>query len=172
MIEIEFLGGAQTVTGSKHLVRTSRATVLLECGLFQGRRRDAWAQNHELPIDHESLDAVVLSHAHIDHSGALPLLYKQGYRGSIFATPATRDLCVPMLMDAAMIQEADARHIERLIERDHADIEPAQVLYSRDDAVGAVELMITVPYRRRQVVAPGVTCTFLDAGQVPVTRAA
>ncbi|MBK6531791.1 MAG: hypothetical protein IPF99_19925 [Deltaproteobacteria bacterium] len=79
---------------------------------------------------------MVLSHAHIDHSGALPLLYKQGYRGSIFATPATRDLCVPMLMDAAMIQEADARHIERLIERDHADIEPAQVLYSRDDAVG------------------------------------
>jgi metallo-beta-lactamase family protein len=166
MIEIEFLGGAQTVTGSKHLVRTSGATVLLECGLFQGRRREAWAQNHVLPVDHESLDAVVLSHAHIDHSGALPLLYKQGYRGSIFATPATRDLCVPMLLDAAMIQEADARHIERLIERDHAEIEPAQMLYSRDDAVAVVEQMIAVPYRRRQVVAPGVTCTFLDAGHV------
>lgn len=166
MIEIEFLGGARTVTGSKHLIRTSSATVLLDCGLFQGSRREAWAQNSVLPVEVEGLDAVVLSHAHIDHSGALPMLYKQGYRGPIYATPATRDLCVPMLLDAAMIQESDAGHIDRMIRRDRAPIEPAEVLYTRDDAVAVMELMIALPYRRRQLVAPGITATFLDAGHV------
>lgn len=99
-------------------------------------------------------------------SGALPILHKKGYSGPIYATPATRDLCVPMLLDAAMIQESDAKHIQRLIERGHRDIEPAPPLYERDDAVGTVAQMVSVPYRRKHDVAPGVSVTFLDAGHV------
>ena len=167
MIEIQCLGAAQTVTGSRHLVRTSRATVLLDCGLFQGHRREADALNRTLAIDVDALDAVVLSHAHIDHSGALPILHQKGYRGSVYATPATRDLCVPMLEDSAAIQEADARHILRLIERGQADLDrAAPPLYTHADVVGLVGQMITIPYRHRHVIAPGVTLTFLDAGHV------
>ena len=101
MIDLTFLGAAQTVTGSKHLLRTSRAAVLLDCGLYQGRRRESFERNREVPPALEKLDAVVLSHAHIDHSGALPLLCRNGFRGAIYATPATRDLAAPMLLDAA-----------------------------------------------------------------------
>ena len=165
MIELEFLGGAATVTGSKHLVRTSRATVLLECGLFQGHRAEANQRNRSLPIDAAALDAVVLSHAHLDHSGALPVLARHGYRGPIYATPATRDLCAPMLEDAAGVQLADARHIERLIARG-VDLDPVAPLYNQDDVVAALELMVGLPYHRRQVIAPGVELTFLDAGHV------
>ncbi len=166
MIELEFIGAAQTVTGSKHLLRTSRATVLLDCGLFQGHRREADRLNRTLPIDVDALDAVVLSHAHIDHSGALPVLYRRGYRGPVFATPATRDLCIPMLEDAAGIQQADARHIARLIERDRLDLEPVEPLYGPDDVAGLLGQVFTVPYQRRHEVAPGVIVTFLDAGHV------
>ena len=100
MIELTFLGGAQTVTGSKHLIRTSRATVLLECGLFQGHRSEANRRNRTLPVRAPAIDAVVLSHAHLDHSGALPVLAHHVYAGPIYTTPATRDLCAPMLDDA------------------------------------------------------------------------
>lgn len=165
MIELAFLGGAATVTGSKHLVRTSHATVLLECGLFQGHRAEANRRNRSLPIDAATLDAVVLSHAHLDHSGALPVLAHHGYRGPIYATPATRDLCAPMLEDAASIQLADARHIDRLIARG-VDLDPVTPLYDQDDVVAALELMIGLPYHRRQTIAPGIELTFLDAGHV------
>src|SRR5678816_3320469 len=165
MIELAFLGGAATVTGSKHLVRTSHATVLLECGLFQGHRAEANRRNRSLPIDVATLDAVVLSHAHLDHSGALPVLAHHGYRGPIYATPATRDLCAPMLEDAASIQLADARHIDRLIARG-VDLDPVTPLYDHDDVVAALELMIGLPYHRRQTIARGVDLTFLDAGHV------
>lgn len=166
MIELHFLGAAQTVTGSKHILRTSRATVLLDCGLFQGHRKEAFRRNHELPVDGAGLDAVVLSHAHIDHSGALPLLYKKGYRGPVYATPATRDLCAPMLLDAAHIQESDAKHIERLIEQGQAEIEPVEPLYGRDDVTGLLGQIVSVPYHRPFTAAPGVEVTLLDAGHV------
>jgi metallo-beta-lactamase family protein len=166
MIELTAIGAARTVTGSKHLVTTSRASVLLDCGLFQGRRRESFQKNRNIPIDTQTLDAVVLSHAHIDHSGALPLLCRSGYRGPIFATSATRDLAAPMLLDAAMIQKADARHIARLIERGAVELEPVEPLYSEEDVTSAVSQMIGVPYHSRQSVAPGITATFLDAGHV------
>ena len=165
MIEIELAGGAGTVTGSKYVVRTERATVLLECGLFQGRRTESVERNRTLPVSPREIDAVVLSHAHLDHSGALAFLWKRGYRGPIYATPATRDLCAPMLADAASIQLADARHIDKLIDRGVA-IDPVTPLYDPEDVVGALELFIGVPYHRAQVIAPGVTLTFLDAGHV------
>jgi metallo-beta-lactamase family protein len=166
VIELEFIGAAQTVTGSKHLLRTSRANVLLDCGLFQGRRSEAASLNRKLPLDVAALDAVVLSHAHIDHSGALPYLFQKGYRGPVYATPATRDLCVPMLEDAAGIQLADARHIQWLIEQGRRDLEPVEPLYAQDDVAGLLGLVSSVPYRRRQEIAPGVALTFLDAGHV------
>jgi metallo-beta-lactamase family protein len=165
-IELECLGGAGTVTGSKHLLRTSRARVLLDCGLFQGRRAEARRRNTELDVGAHRLDAVILSHAHIDHSGALPVAYKQGFRGPIFTTEATRDLCGPMLEDSAHIQQSDARFLKRLIDRGHTELTVAEPLYGRDDALGALGLMQGVPYHRSFTAAPGVQVTFLDAGHV------
>ncbi len=165
-MEIEFIGAAQTVTGSMHLVHTKHARVLLDCGLFQGRRKESLERNKHLGVDAGKVDAVVLSHAHIDHSGALPLLAKHGYDGPIYATPATRDLCAVMLKDAAMIQDADARFINRQIERDHADMDPVEPLYEPDDVERAMSCMISVPYHRRLPIAPGVWLTFHDAGHV------
>ncbi|MFN0251789.1 MAG: MBL fold metallo-hydrolase RNA specificity domain-containing protein [Kofleriaceae bacterium] len=165
MVELEAVGGAGTVTGSKYVLRTPRSTVLLECGLFQGRRKESTLRNHTLGLDVTQIDAVVLSHAHLDHSGALPVLWKRGYRGPIYATPATRDLCAPMLEDAARIQAADAMHIDRMIARGE-DVQPVKPLYDREAVVGTLELFIGVPYHRRERVAPGVHVTFLDAGHV------
>ncbi len=165
-MEIEFIGAAQTVTGSMHLVRTPRANVLLDCGLYQGRRRESFERNRKLPVDAADVDVAVLSHAHIDHSGALPMLTKRGFEGRVYATPATRDLAAVMLEDAAMIQESDARHINRAIERDHADMDRVEPLYSREDVVRVLERMISVPYHQRIAIADGVHMTFLDAGHV------
>ena len=165
-IEVQFIGAAKTVTGSRHLLRTRRARVLLDCGLFQGHRQEARRRNQELGLAPDEVDAVVLSHAHIDHSGALPMLCKLGYKGPIYATPATRDLCAVMLEDAAMIQAADARYLNRAIERGHAQAEPIEPLYDARDAEQALGQMITLPYHRRQEVAPGVSLTFLEAGHV------
>jgi metallo-beta-lactamase family protein len=166
LIELEFIGGARGVTGSKHILRTSRAAVLLDCGMFQGHRRESNERNRSLGIPINEIDAAVLSHAHIDHAGLLPLLYKKGYRGPVYATPATRDLCTPMLLDAAMIQEADAKHIRKLIERDGLDMEPAEPLYNHEDVTGLLGLLVGLPYRRPLAIAPGITLKLLDAGHV------
>ncbi len=165
-MEIEFVGAAQTVTGSKHLVHTAQATVLLDCGLFQGHRRESIDKNRSLGLDPGKVDVVVLSHAHIDHSGALPVLVKGGYDGAIYSTSATRDLCAAMLADAAMIQQADARYINRLIERGQSDMEPVVPLYDEHDVLAVLERMISIPYRRTLPIAPGIRLTFLDAGHV------
>lgn len=165
-MHLEFVGAARTVTGSKHLLRTPDATVLLDCGLFQGRRAEARAKNTTLDVDPAELDAVVLSHAHIDHCGALPFLVRRGYRGPIFATPATRDLCAALLADAAMLQAADARYVNARIVRDHADMEPIEPLYGVDDVRRTLEQFVGLPYHRVETVAPGVTVRFLDAGHV------
>jgi metallo-beta-lactamase family protein len=165
-MEIEFVGAAQTVTGSKHLVHTKNANILLDCGMVQGRRRESIAQNREVGVDPRSLHAVVLSHAHIDHSGALPLLVKKGYDGPIYVTPATRDLCAAMLEDAAHIQEQDARYINKLVDRGDQSMERVEPLYGDEDVVHVLERMVSVPYGRKISIADGVELTLLDAGHV------
>jgi metallo-beta-lactamase family protein len=104
-MEIEFSGAAREVTGSCHILRANGKTVLLDCGMFQGRRSESRAKNARLPLPVDEIDAVVLSHAHIDHAGRLPYLVAQGYKRTIWATAATRDLCAVMLADSAHIQE-------------------------------------------------------------------
>lgn len=165
-MRIHFLGAAQTVTGSMHLVETPQASVLLDCGLFQGRRRESYERNRTLPFRARDVDVCVLSHAHIDHSGALPMLVKNGFRGRIFCTPATRDLCAAMLEDSAMIQAQDAGFLARQRARGDLDDEPLEPLYGPEDVIRTLERMHTVPYRRRTNIAPGVDLTLLDAGHV------
>ncbi len=159
-MQIEFSGAAREVTGSCHIVRVNGRTVLLDCGLFQGRRADSRAKNERLPLPVGEIDAIVLSHAHIDHAGRLPYLVARGYTGSIWCTAATRDLCGLMLADSAHIQEQDARFLSK---RGKAHAEP---LYSMAHAVKAVEQMIGVGYRRPVDILPGIRVTFHEAGHI------
>jgi metallo-beta-lactamase family protein len=119
-MQIQFHGAAREVTGSCHIVRANGKTILLDCGLFQGRRADGEKKNRTLPCPPGTIDAIVLSHAHIDHAGRLPFLVHEGYGNPIFATTATRDLCEIMLADSAHIQEKDAEYLARH-GREHAD---------------------------------------------------
>jgi metallo-beta-lactamase family protein len=112
-MKIQFLGAVRTVTGSMHLLTVNGARILLDCGLFQGRRQESLERNRNLPFDASTIDALILSHAHIDHSGNIPTLVKHGFQGNVYATPASRDLCAAMLLDSAHIQEYDARYVNK-----------------------------------------------------------
>lgn len=160
MTEVVFAGAAREVTGSCHIVHANGRTILLDCGLFQGRRADVHRKNTTLPVDARRIDAVVLSHAHIDHAGRLPLLARAGFRGPIYATTATRDLCEIMLADAAHIQEKDAEFLSRR-KREHLD-----PLYDGRDVARTMELMRGVRYDRSFDVTAGVKATFVDAGHI------
>lgn len=159
-MEITFVGAAREVTGSCHLLHVNGSTVALDCGMFQGRRQEAAEKNRQLPLPIEKLDAVVLSHAHIDHSGRLPYLIAEGYSKTIWATAATRDLSAVMLADSAHIQEKDA---EFLAKRRKGFVEP---LYGIRHAVRTMDLMVGVPYNRPFDVVPGVRATYIDAGHI------
>src|SRR5260370_41743400 len=126
MINVRFLGAAQEVTGSMHLVETESGKLLIDCGMFQGRREDARLRNSTPPPEAVAADAVILTHAHIDHSGSLPTLVKAGFNGAIHCTSATRDLCAYMLRDSARIQVQDAEHLNRRNAEDpeRQEIEP------------------------------------------------
>jgi len=123
-MELTFYGAAQTVTGSMHLVECNSYRILLDCGLYQGRRAEASERNRTLPFEANTIDAVLLSHAYIDHSGNLPSLVKYGFRGLVYATAATRDLCTIMLADSANIQESDARFLRKHGTISHRPISP------------------------------------------------
>ncbi len=159
-MQIEFAGAAREVTGSCHILRIGGKTVLLDCGMFQGRRTETRQKNLALPCPVDEIDAVVLSHAHIDHSGRLPLLTARGYRGPIYCTAATRDLCAVMLADSAHIQEKDADFLAR------RKREVAAPLYGMRDATVAVERMIGLAYDTAFDVVSGVRATFTDAGHI------
>ena len=161
---LQFFGAAQAVTGSMHLVEANGHRVLLDCGMVQGKRQEAKKLNSEFPFDVMSIDAVVLSHAHLDHSGKLPLLAKLGFDNSIFSTSATRDLCSAMLRDSASLQEMDAKYVNKLnIEKRLPFLKP---LYTVHDVTTTLSLFQTVEYDRPLDILPGIKLTFRDAGHI------
>lgn len=159
-MRITSFGAAETVTGSKHLLEVNGKRVLFDCGMFQGARQESEARNRELPFDPASLDAVVITHAHIDHVGVLPMLAKGGYRGPIYSTPATRDLCTIMLLDSAHLQKRDA---EFLSKKHRSYVSP---LYDDTHVYETMKLFATFHYEVRREILPGITAAFHDAGHV------
>jgi metallo-beta-lactamase family protein len=163
-MKICFHGAAQTVTGSRHLLEINGSKILLECGLFQGRRREVFDRNRHFDFDPEKIDAVILSHAHIDHSGNLPHLVKKGYEGPIFTTPATAHLGNIMLMDSGHIHEADAKYLNK--KREKRGEPPIEPLYTQEDAAAVAQYFQVFHYGKRFHPAPGVEGMFLDAGHI------
>lgn len=163
-MNLTFCGGAGTTTGSQHLLEINGQRILLDCGLYQGRRKDAYERNRHFRYDPAAIDAVVLSHAHIDHSGNLPNLVKQGFRGPIYTTFATRDLCSIMLQDAARIQIGDVDYLNRKRKKD--GLPPVEELYDERDAELCLRQFVTLGYERSLTIADGVRVTFLDAGHI------
>jgi len=163
-MKIRFHGAAQTVTGSQHLIEVNGSRILLECGLFQGRRSETYERNQNFPFDPAKIDAVILSHAHIDHSGNLPHLVKRNFGGPIYATKATADLADVMLRDSGHIQESDAMYVnKKRIRRGEPPIEP---LYTIRDAEQVTGHFRPMEYDQAFEVAPGVAARFVEAGHI------
>jgi len=163
-MKLTIYGAAQTVTGSKHLLEINGRKLLLECGLFQGKRKDTYDRNLNFEFDPASLDAVILSHAHIDHSGNLPNLVKSGYSGPIYATPATRDLADIMLKDSGHIHEYDVMYVNK--KRKKKGLPPVEPLYTMADAARTIPLFQQRPYDQTFQPLPGVTARFIEAGHI------
>ncbi len=157
-------GAALEVTGSQHLLQVNGKKILLDCGLFQGRRKEAAEKNSIFGFDPAEIDAVVLSHAHIDHSGNIPTLVKKGFKGVIYCTEATENLCGALLLDSAYIQESDAEYMKRK----HADtaLEPIEPLYTQEDAKLALLSFKGQDYKKQFEVCEGVKVTFKEAGHI------
>ena len=163
-MKITFTGAAQTVTGSKHLLEVNGHKLLLDCGLFQGKRSESYEKNQHFEFDPASIDAVLLSHAHIDHSGNLPNLVKQGFNGPIYTTPPTATLGDIMLQDSAHIQEQDIFYVNKKRARKN---EPAlEPIYTVADAIEAIEHYYPVQYQQAFSPVPGVTVRFFNAGHI------
>jgi metallo-beta-lactamase family protein len=163
MVTLTFLGAAGTVTGSKHLLEVDGRHVLVDCGLFQGLKELRLRNWAAFPVEPARIDAVVLTHAHLDHCGYLPRLVAGGFRGRIFCTPGTKDLCTLVLPDSAHIQEEDARHANR---RGYSKHQPALPLYTELDAARALTQLQPVGYDRPVPVVPGVDVEFINAGHL------
>jgi metallo-beta-lactamase family protein len=162
-VNITFLGGTGTVTGSKYLVQHDGKKLLVDCGLFQGYKQLRLRNWNPMPIAPTDVDAVLLTHAHLDHSGYLPLLYRQGYRGRIHATPASCDLCAILLPDSGHIQEEDAAFLNRHGYTKHA---PAMPLYSKHDALLSLQLLKPEREGISFPPIPGWKATFSHAGHI------
>lgn len=163
-MEITFYGAARTVTGSQHLLDVNGRRILLDCGLYQGPRDESKDRNRHLPYDARSVDTLVLSHAHIDHSGNIPNLVKAGFRGDIVTTSATRDLCSIMLRDSAKIQESDIEYLNKRRRRDK--LPPLEPIYTMQDALASLKQFVGINYERPYQIAPGITLSLYDAGHV------
>jgi metallo-beta-lactamase family protein len=160
---VTFWGAARTVTGSMHQVDACGRTLLLDCGLFQGHRAESYRRNREFPFRPKDVDAVLLSHAHIDHCGNLPNLVLQGFGGPIYCTPATRALAAVMLGDAAKIQEEDAAYLNRRREKGEPRVEP---LYDGRDVYRTLQRLEAVRYNTPKAIGRGLEATFVDAGHL------
>lgn len=160
-MKITFHGAAREVTGSKHLLEVNGKRILLDCGMFQGRRKEADLKNREQFTDAASIDLVILSHAHIDHSGNLPFLVKSGYRGQIISTHATKDLCSYMLMDSAFIQEKEVEFMNK-----HKMDTPVEPLYDSGDAAQTINQFKSYDYYEKIELFEGISLTFKNAGHI------
>ncbi len=163
-MKITFDGAAQTVTGSRHLIEVNGHKLLLDCGLFQGKRDENYTRNQNFEFDPATLDAVILSHAHIDHSGNLPNLVKNGFRGPIYATPPTATLGDIMLQDSAHIQEQDTVYVNK--KRAARGLPAMEPLYTIADAIEAIDKYYPVKYEDAFSPVPGVTVRFFNAGHI------
>jgi len=163
-MRITFFGAARTVTGSQHLIEVNGHRILLDCGLYQGRRAEEYERNLNLPFDARSVSVMVLSHAHMDHSGNIPNLVRRGFRGDILCTYATRDLCASMLLDSGHIQERDVEYVNK--KRRKKGQPPVQPIYTQQDAMDSLDYFTGQAYNRAREIAPGVLLTLLDAGHM------
>ena len=164
-MNITFHGAAQTVTGSKHLLSLKNGKkILLDCGLFQGMGKETLMMNESFGFEPATIDYLILSHAHIDHSGLIPKLYKNGFRGKIFATPATKELGAILLEDSAAIQRDDTRFINK--RRAKQGLPPYEALYDLQDTADAINLFETISYEEWKEIEPGVELKFTDAGHI------
>ncbi len=160
---ISFIGGARTVTGSKTLIDTPDARLLVDCGLFQGRKQLRLANWNPFPVPPESIDAVVLTHAHIDHCGYIPRLQRLGFRGHVYCTQGTRSLAGVVLPDSGYLQEEEANYANRMGFSKHS---PAEPLYTSDDATRSLDLFETVAFGEPHMIIPGVEVTWRRAGHI------
>lgn len=170
-MKLTFWGAARTVTGSMHQFSFNGRNYLLDCGLYQGRRREAAERNCCFPFHPAEIEAVLLSHAHIDHSGNLPNLVKQGFSGPIYTSPATTDLCKPMLTDSAYLQESDAEYLNRRKMRRNKigaldESEEVKPLYTQEDADRTFPLFRSIDLHHAEEVGPGLTYRTYDAGHM------
>lgn len=163
-MHVRFMGAARTVTGSRHLLHVNDKNILLDCGMFQDRGADNNDRNQHFGFNPMHLHAVILSHAHIDHSGCLPRLVKDGFRGPIYATPATVDLCRVMLTDSAHIQESDVEYLNK--KRRKTGKKELKPLYTVDDVEQTLQQLVEVPYHQMYNVADGIAFHFTDAGHI------
>ena len=162
-MKLTFLGAAGTVTGSKYLLEHAGRQVLVDCGLFQGYKNLREMNWEPFPVDVSRLDCVVLTHAHLDHSGALPLLLRNGYRGPIYTTPGSIDLCHLLLPDSGRLQEEDAEYLNRHHASKH---KPALPLYTEEDARHALRYMQAVPFNETIEIVPGMQLSLRPAGHI------
>ena len=160
-MKLMFLGAAHEVTGSCHYIEACGKSILLDCGMEQGR--DTY-ENQEIPVSASDIDYLFLSHAHIAHSGLIPLLYKNGFRGPVYATEATTDLCRIMLLDSAHIQEFEAQWRNRKNKR--AGKEPFEPLYTTEDAMAVMEHFVPCDYMQKVSVCEGIEIQFTDVGHL------
>ena len=164
-MKIKFIGAAREVTGSKHLITTNEGKhILLDCGMFQGKGMETDGMNRNLGFDPANIDYLILSHAHIDHSGLIPYMYKGGFRGSVICTNATRDLCSIMLVDSAHIQELDVQRFNE--KRAKQGLFPVEPLYSTSDAEESLKLFISVAYDRRFYINDKINVKFTNTGHM------
>ena len=163
-MKIVFHGAAQTVTGSQHVLHVNGHTLLLDCGFYQGRRQESYERNRSFPYGPKRIDAAILSHAHIDHSGNLPNLVKSGFRRPIYATPATAHLANIMLLDSGHIQEMDAAYVNK--KRARRDEPPIEPIYTLEDAAMVAQYFAPVEYDEPFEPVPGVTARLVEAGHI------
>ena len=163
-MKITFYGAAQTTTGSMHLLEANGKRILLDCGLYQGHRKEAFEKNRNLPVDPRTIDYVVLSHAHIDHSGNLPQLVRQGFRGRVFARQSTMELCDIMLRDSCFLQKRDLESVNK--KRRRQGKKPFEPLYEESDVNALMQLFTPVHMHQPREISPGLTLEFFNAGHI------